>query len=78
MNLQALVTASAPPVPVAAQVAGLVEAKRRTNERGDATRLPELDALIRDELSRAAEVGAADAAEGAWAEADAVFLDVVG
>ncbi|MES2441305.1 MAG: nucleotidyltransferase domain-containing protein [Pseudomonadota bacterium] len=56
MNLQALVAASGLPAALVEQIDSLVAAKARTNERGNGTRLPEIDALIRDELGRAGDL----------------------
>lgn len=56
MNLQALIAVSDVPANLVAQIDGLVEAKARTNERSNGTRLPEIDALIRDELGRAGDL----------------------
>ncbi len=53
MNLQALIAVSDLPAGLVEQIDGLVEAKARTNERANGTRLQEIDVLIRDELGRA-------------------------
>lgn len=77
MNLQALVAASDLAQPLADQIADLVEAKRRTKEKANTARLPELDVLIRDELQRAAEIPARDANNAAAVQANHLFLDLV-
>ena len=77
MNLQALIAASDLPTSLVEQIDGLVAAKRRTNERGNATRLPELDALIRNELGRAAELPVGIMPADALSRADALFLELV-
>lgn len=56
MNLHALIAASALPAGLVEQIDLLVQAKARTNEHANGTRLPEIDALIRDELGRAGEL----------------------
>ncbi len=56
MNLHALIAASALPADLVEQIDLLVQAKARTNEHANGTRLPEIDALIRDELGRAGEL----------------------
>ena len=77
MNLQALIAAVELPRVLATQIDGLVEAKRRTNERANGTRLPDLDALIRDELARAGEVPAETSNPRLHDRADAIFLELV-
>ena len=77
MNLQALLTESAVPPPIAGMIEELVEAKRLTRELGNTRRFPELDALIRDELGRAAELPERKPAETALAAANDIFLDLV-
>lgn len=77
MNLQELVEAVDLPSSLVAQIAALVEAKSRTNERSNATRLPDLDALIRDEFARVGEVPRVKPARGSTEEADALFLKLV-
>lgn len=56
MNLHALIAASDLPPVLIEQIDLLVQAKARTNERANGARLPEIDALIRDELGRAADL----------------------
>jgi len=77
MNLQALVGASDLPQERADEIAALVAAKARTNERGNALRRPGLDALIRDELARAGEVPARPRAPDADVRAQTLFLELV-
>lgn len=78
MNLQQLVDASGVGAAVAGEIAALVEAKARSNELSNATRLPQLDALIAAELTRAGEVPARPAADAGWlARADDIFLGLV-
>ncbi|MCW4462711.1 nucleotidyltransferase domain-containing protein [Sphingomonas sp. BT-65] len=77
MNLQALVALADLPAGAAAAISALVEAKARTNERSNGTRVPLLDALIGDELGRAAEL-AIRAPSAKWAErADELFIQLV-
>lgn len=77
MNLQALIEASDLPSRLAADVHALVEAKRRTNEQANTTRLPALDMLIRDELERASSLPARQADGNLHGRANALFLDLV-
>ena len=59
------------------EVAKLVEAKRRSNELSNATRVPALDDLIRDELSRAGELPERELGVDGQARADQLFLELV-
>lgn len=77
MNLQALVDRSGLAEPVRDEIAQLVEAKRRSNERSNTLRIPALDDLIRDEVSRAGELPERDADIDGLAEADQLFLRLV-
>lgn len=77
MNLQALMAESAIPDSIAGMIYELVEAKRQTRELGNSRRFPELDALIRDELGRAAELPERRAQETALEAANEIFLDLL-
>lgn len=77
MNLQALVDAVGLPDGLADDVAALVAAKRRSNERSNTARLPALDALIRDELARADEVQGSTVDPRSRKRAEALFLHLV-
>lgn len=77
MNLQALIAASDVPAALAEDIARLVEAKRLTNERSNAMRVPALDRMIRDELARIGEVPARRADPALVAKAEALFLELV-
>lgn len=77
MNLQALVAAVDLSASLAAQIDWLVEAKRRTDERANGTRLPDLDTLIRDELARAGETPTVTPDPRLHDRADAIFLELV-
>ncbi len=78
MNLQALVAASDIPDALARDIAVLVEAKSRTNERANGARMPALDALIGDELARASDVpGRSQPDDCHRARADQLFLEIV-
>ncbi|MBB3926683.1 hypothetical protein GGR43_002403 [Sphingobium jiangsuense] len=77
MNLQALVERCALPEAVQDEIAALVEAKRQSNERSNATRIAALDVLIRDELSRAGEVVAREVNSDADTQAEQLFLELV-
>lgn len=77
MNLQALVALADLSADAEAAIAALVEAKARINERSNGVRVPLLDALIADELGRAAEL-AERAPSIEWAKrADALFIELV-
>lgn len=77
MNLQALLTESAVSAPLAGMIEELVEAKRLTRELGNSRRFPDLDALIRDELGRAAELPERRPQTNALEAANEIFLDLV-
>ena len=77
MNLQALMAESAIPASLAGMIDELVEARRLTRELGNSRRFPELDALIRDELGRAAELPERKSPETALEAANEIFLDLV-
>jgi hypothetical protein len=77
MNLQDLVVASDLPETLVEIIAELVDAKSRTRELGNARRAPELDNLIRDELSRAGELPERLSTAEDRATADQFFLDLV-
>ncbi|HSX56068.1 MAG TPA: nucleotidyltransferase domain-containing protein [Sphingomonas sp.] len=77
MNLQALVTLADLSADAKAAIADVVAAKARTNERSNGTRVPLLDALIADELDRAAEL-TIRAPSPEWAKrADELFIELV-
>ena len=77
MNLQALIEVCELPTPLVMRIAELVEAKARTNETTNGARVPEIEALIAEELDRVSElptsVMAADAAE----RASELFVELV-
>lgn len=77
MNLQALVAASDLSAALVGQIDALVEAKARTNERSNGARLPEIDALIRDELARAGELPARKLRDRFADRANDLFLELV-
>jgi len=77
MNLQSLMASCDLPTEFSDMIDELVVAKRKTREQGTARRLPELDALIRDELARAAELPERKPSEGARKAANRLFLDLV-
>lgn len=77
MNLQALVSSADLPLEVVRDIAVLVEAKRRTNEHANGTRMPRLDALIRSELVRVPELPTRDKAGDFVDRAETLFLDLV-
>jgi uncharacterized protein len=77
MNLQALVAASDLSAALVEQIDGLVEAKGRTRERSNGTRLPEVDALIRGEFDRAGELPVRKLRDRFVDRANQLFLDLV-
>lgn len=77
MNLHALIAASGLPAGLVEQIDLLVQAKARTNERANGTRLPEIDALIRDELGRAGELPVRKLRDRFVDRASTLFLDLV-
>lgn len=77
MDLQGLMVESDISPSVADMIEELVEAKRQTRELGNSRRFPELDALIRDELGRAAELPERKSPEAALEAANEIFLDLV-
>lgn len=77
MNLQALVQVADLPVSLTARIDDLVAMKARTNEWSNGIRLPELEALIADELARASDVAGAPIPPEARARADDLFLQLV-
>lgn len=77
MNLQQLMVEAEIPGVLAGVIDELVAAKRQTREQGLIHRIPELDALIRDELGRASEVPTRLPATAAIDAANAFFLELV-
>lgn len=77
MDLQTLVDTVDLKLPIRETIAELVRLKARTNERGNAKRLPDLDALILTELGRAKEVLPAKVSGHAAEEANALFQRLV-
>lgn len=77
MNLQALVALADLPEAMVTSIDMLVAAKARTNERGNGTRVPVLDALIRSELERAGEIALRARSDRWAAEANGLFLGLV-
>lgn len=77
MNLQELITTSGLSAGVADTIHELVEEKRKTRDLGNARRSPELDSLIRDELSHASDLPERPPSTGDRAAANQFFLDLV-
>jgi predicted nucleotidyltransferase len=77
MNLQELVAKSQVPPAIADSINDLVEAKSRTRELDNACRVPDLDDLIRDELSRAAEAPERQISDDDRKAANQFFLELV-
>lgn len=77
MNLQALVALADLTDEAEAAITDLVAAKARTNERSNGARVPLLDALITDELGRAAELAVRTPSSQWAARANDLFLELV-
>ena len=77
MDLQSLVDAVGLPNGLMDDITALVAAKRRSNERSNTARIPALDALIRDELTRADEVRGGPVGPRSRERAEALFLHLV-
>jgi uncharacterized protein len=78
MDLHALIAACDIEADLSTDIAILVEAKGRTNERANGMRLRRVDAMIRDELSRATDVpGRLDTDAQCAARANDFFLQLV-
>lgn len=77
MNLQALMAESVIPASIAGMIDELIVAKRQTRELGNSRRFAELDALIRDELGRAAELPERRPRESALEAANEILLDLL-
>lgn len=78
MNLHELIAACGLSPSLKADIDELVEAKSRTNERGNGTRKPELDMFIRNELSRASDVPGRTKPDTTLLErANTLFLELV-
>lgn len=77
MNLQALIDVCDLPASLAGRIAALVEAKTRTNEMSNGTRVPDIEALITDELARASELPASIMPADAVDLANELFLELV-
>ena len=77
MNLQALIDVCDLPSSLIDRIADLVEAKARTNEMSNGTRVPDVEALIADELSRVSELPASVMPADAVQRASDLFLKLV-
>lgn len=77
MNLQALIDVCDLPASLVARIAALVEAKTRTNEMSNGARVPDIEALIADELARASELPASVMPADAVDRASELFLELV-
>lgn len=77
MDLQSLVNAVDLSNGLMDDITALVAAKRRSNERSNTARIPALDALIRDELTRAHEVRGGPVDPRSRERAEALFLHLV-
>jgi len=77
MNLQSLVALADLPAEAETAINGLVTAKAQTNERSNGTRVPLLDALIADELGRAADLAERAPAQQWAARTNDLFLELV-
>lgn len=77
MNLQALIDVCDLPAALVARIADLVEAKARTNEMSNGTRVPDVEALIADELARVSEMPASVMPADALERASELFVELV-
>ncbi|HEV2599025.1 nucleotidyltransferase domain-containing protein [Sphingopyxis sp.] len=77
MQLQRLMVEADLPPSASEEIERLVALKADTREAGPIARVPEIDALIADELGRAGEVPARPPSAAFAAEANALFLDLV-
>jgi predicted nucleotidyltransferase len=79
MNFQALAAGVDLPADLAAQLAGMLEAKSRTKEMGEAERIPVIDDFVAAELAWAKEAAVGMTRERAdlRGEADALFREIV-
>lgn len=77
MQLQALMARADLPSTLSDEIDRLVELKAETREAGVATRVEALEAMIVDELGRAAEVRARPESDAFASEANELFLDLV-
>lgn len=77
MDLQSLVDAVDLSNGLTDDITALVAAKRRSNERSNTARIPALDALIRDELTRVDEVRGGSVDPRSRERAEALFLHLV-
>lgn len=77
MNLEELMVEAELSAALCDIIDGLVAAKRQTREQGLIDRIPELDALIRDELGRTGEVPERLPQTAALDAANAFFLQLV-
>jgi predicted nucleotidyltransferase len=77
MDLQSLVDAVGLSDGLTDDIAALLAAKRRSNERSNTARCAALDAMIRDELGRAGEVRGGGVDPRSRERAEALFLHLV-
>lgn len=77
MNLQQLVATTDLGSSLTGMIAELVAAKAVTREKSNGTRMRDIDALIRDEVSRVGDLPAGKPADADVAEAHAIFRDLV-
>lgn len=77
MNLQALIDVCDLPASLVARISELVEAKARTNEMSNGTRVPEVEALIAEELARVSELPASVMPADATERASELFVELV-
>jgi len=76
MQLQQLMAEADLPPSATEEIERLVAMKADTREAGPIARVPEIDALIADELTRAGDVPARPPSEAFAVEANALFLDL--
>jgi len=76
MRLQDLMAITQLPAGVVKQIEELVELKAQQREKAGAQRLPEIEALIHDELGRAKEIAPRPSNKDFMREADQLFRDI--
>lgn len=77
MNLQSLIEVCDLPASLVARITELVEAKARTNEMSNGIRVPDVEALIAEELDRVSELQASAMPTDAAERASELFVELV-
>lgn len=77
MNLQTLIEVCDLPTVMVDRITDLVELKARTNEMSNGTRVPDVEALIADELGRVSELPVSAMPADAMERASELFVELV-